>query len=88
MNNFFLVNWMNDFFQCRMGCKTHVQGSLPEGHGKPHGHHHVGDPPVLWIKHCQEVAPHLDTPNKAGVQCNNVIKYVNQNRHGYKVTKM
>lgn len=38
--------------------------SLPEGHGKPHGHHHVGDPPVLWIKHCQEVAPHLKTQDK------------------------
>lgn len=74
-----------------------VQGSLPEGHGKPHGHHHVGDPPVLWIKYCQEVAPHLE--NKAGFYLSpmyyrdfslcNLWKLicVNQNCHGYKSLK-
>lgn len=33
---------------------------LPEGHGKPHSHHHVCDPPVFWTKDCQKVAPHLE----------------------------
>lgn len=32
---------------------------LPEGHGEPHGHHHVGGAAVLGRENGLEVIPHL-----------------------------
>ena len=32
---------------------------LPEGHGEPHGHHHVGGAAVLWGEDGQEVTTYL-----------------------------
>ena len=31
----------------------------PEGHGEPHGHHHVGGAAELGVEDGQEIAPHL-----------------------------
>lgn len=38
---------------------SRVSEFLPERHGEPDSHHHVGDPAVLRVENSQEVAPNL-----------------------------
>jgi len=52
---------------------------LPEGHGEPHSHHHVGGAAVLRGENAQEITPHLKDKR---------TKYYTHITVGYNVNKV